>query len=255
MSFELENIYALMLCFVRTGALFMAVPVFGGSSIPMQVRILLAMLVSVMMLPMAQSVDLTSATVPVLATAMLFEFFIGMLMGLAIQAVLSCIHFASETITNEIGLLRMENFNPGSDTGSGGGLSTMLYYFSLMIFLALGLHHEVIAALARSFQALPAGSLNTSGLSFSALMHVTLQLFIMGLLISAPFIAINFIVNTTFSLLGKVAPKMNVFAVSFSVRILVGFTALSFTAGLLAHYIGAEFTQVPGRMLDIVLGR
>ncbi len=255
MNFELENIYGLMLTFTRTGALMLAVPVLGGNIVPTQIRVALGLLLAVAMMPLTPEVNLYGAKVTTLALNLLFELFVGILMGLAVQGVFSCINFASETITNEIGLLRSESFDPSSSSGAGTGLGALFYYFSLTVFLTLGIHRDVIHALAQSFQALPAGCLNTSGVSFNTLMHVTNQIFIIGLLMSAPFIAINFLVNTTFSLLGKVAPKMNVFVVSFSVRILAGISALSFTATLLAHYMGSEFYEIPNRMLDMVLRR
>jgi len=256
MIIELDNVYGLLLIFVRTGALFMAVPVLGGSIIPVQVRVMLGMLVAVTLLPICPAVPLVGADAITLFMAILYEFFIGLMMGLAVQGVFSCVEFAAETITSEIGLIRSETLDPSSGgAGQSGGMTTLLYYLGLMIFLGLGIHHQVILSLARSFIALPAGSMNTTGLSLDALMHVTTQIFIVGILMSAPFIAVNFLINVTFSLMGKVAPKMNVFVVSFSVRILAGLFALTLTGSLLAHYMGTEMSQIPHRMLEIVLGR
>ena len=63
--------------------------------------------------------------------------------------------------------------------------------------------------------------------------------------IAAPIIAINFLVNMTFAVLGKVAPKVNVFITSFAVRILTGMAVLFATTGLIAHYILDRASGVP----------
>jgi len=256
MTLQLDNIYGMLLIFVRTGALFIAVPVFGGAEIPAYVSIGLGLAESAMLLPLCPAVPMAGAHATTLLIAMGCEFFLGLMMGMALMAVFSGIEFAAETITNEIGLLRAQAFNPSSeDGGQGGGVSSLLYYFSLMIFLAVGAHRMAILALARSFDALPAGCMSTGNITISTLTYFTTQIFVLGLLMSAPFIAVNFLINATFSLLGKVAPKMNVFVVSFSVRILAGLAVLATTAMLLAHYVSEQFTQAPDRMLEIIVGR
>ena len=54
---------------------------------------------------------------------------------------------------------------------------------------------------------------------------------------SAPFIALNFMINISFAVLGKAVPKMNVFMTSFSIRILGGLTPLVSSLLLITSYI------------------
>lgn len=256
MTLHLDNVYSLLLIFVRTETLIMFVPVLGGTSIPVQVRVGLGMLLSVVLLPVTPVAPFAGTATITIFMAMLYEFFVGLVMGMAMSAVVSTITFASETITNEIGLTRAQAFNP-SDAGGdeGGGINALLFYFAIVLMLTLGIHREIIQALAQSFHALPAGCMNTRGMTLEVMLYVTSRIFIVGVLMSAPFIAINFLINTTFSLLGRIAPKMNVFVVSFAIRIVAGLAVLAATATLLAHYMQVELFEVPTRMLDLVLGR
>lgn len=255
MTIGLDNVFGLLLIFVRVETLVMAVPTLGGTSIPVQIRVGLGMILAAILLPVVPVAPMGNVTSSGLIVAMLYEFLIGLAMGMAVHGVMACISFAADTIVNEIGLMRVETFNPADNTSSGGSISTLLYYFSLMIFLGLGMHRQVIAAVAQSFIALPAGCLDVSGLSFNALLYITNQIFIVGILMSAPFIAINFIINAVFSLLGKIAPKMNVFVISIPARVLAGTAVLATTLTLLGHYMESEFTAIPARMLEIILGR
>lgn len=254
MEIQVESIFSIALIFTRAGALFMAVPVLGGQSLPLQVRLALGLLVAVILSPLVPSAPLAGTHALWLILAMLFELIVGALMGLAIQAVFATIEFAAQTIAMETGLTPNNALSPVSEPGEGSGVTGLLFFFAIIIFLVTGMHHQVIAALARSFHALPVGAIYTRSFSLDALAVVTTQIFVVGLLMAAPFIAINFLINMTFALLGKIAPKMNVFMVSFAVRIMAGFLALISTAGLLAHYINAQFELIPSRMMQLILG-
>lgn len=254
MSIHLDSIYSLLLIFTRAGALLLAVPMLGGVMIPVQVRVALALLVAVVLAPICPAAPLGGSHTLWLLLALVSEIVIGLLMGIAVQAVFSTIEFAASTISTEIGLAQSTAMNPDSG-GQSTSLGTLFFFVGVLIFLATRMHHEVLAALSGSFFAIPAGSIQTQGISLGALTLATRQIFIVGVLMAAPFIAVNFLINVTFALLGKVAPKMNVFMTSFPVRIIAGLFVLISTATLLAHYMDDMFHGMAGRMSDLLLAR
>ena len=76
------------------------------------------------------------------------------------------------------------------------------------------------------------------------------RVFVIGTLMAAPFIALNFLVNVSFAVLGKAVPKMNVFMTSFSVRILGGLVLLVSSLLLLTSYI----LDNSRRSVEVMLG-
>ena len=55
-----------------------------------------------------------------------------------------------------------------------------------------------------------------------------------------------------FSVLGRAAPSLNVFLLSFPVQILAGLTVLSMTLGLIVQYILRDMALIPETMLQFL---
>ena len=86
-------------------------------------------------------------------------------------------------------------------------------------------------------------------------MEQSAGIFKIGILISAPVIAVNFLVNMVFAVLGKVVPKLNVFILSFSARILAGISIFSFTTVMIVGYLLKYTSGIPETMMRFILFR
>ena len=75
------------------------------------------------------------------------------------------------------------------------------------------------------------------------------KIILLAIQIAAPLLAISFLVNMCFSVLGRAAPSLNVFVLSFPVQILAGLTVFAMTLGLTVQYILRDMQQLPEIML------
>ena len=251
MTIETEGILVAVLVFLRTGAFFLGIPLFAGEMVPVRVRVGFGLLLALMLNEFAPAdLELANHFVGIILLAM-NEICIGLMMAIVIRMIFFALEFAGHVISYEIGLMASSSVNPllGS---SDSTITSLLYYFGLLLFFVTGIHYDVLRALAGSFEAMPIGKFLTSTNPVDDFVRDTSQIFIIGTLMAAPFIALNFLVNISFAVLGKAVPKMNVFLTSFAVRILCGLLLLVSCTLLITAYVIEAVRQSSGKALQIV---
>jgi len=240
-----------MMAFVRAGGLLALLPVFSGRQIPVQLRIAIAAFLAYVVSAAVPVAPAVPAEVVALIAALARELVIGLLMGFGVRVVFHALECAGQIISTEVGLVMSSQVDPLSQNNSTS-IGTALFYFGSLLFLISGAHHAVFAAFARSFELAPPGGLAGSRGAGHAFVESAGTIFLVAVQMAAPLIAVNFIVTLTFAILGKAAPSMNVFAESFSVRILAGFVLLGLTLGLTAQLLLGHVRRSPELMLRLI---
>jgi len=251
MTIEAGQIIVWVLVFVRTGAFFMGIPLFAGKMLPTKAKITFGLLLSLMINPLVPA-ELSLATN--FAGAILLalnEVCIGLLLAMSVRMIFFAVELAGYLISYEIGLMASNSVHPllGS---SDATITTLLFYFSMLVFFVAGIHYDVLKAFIMSFEILPIGSFLLSINPMSQFVGEVSRVFLIGTLMAAPFIALNFLVNVTFAVLGKAVPKMNVFMTSFSVRIIGGMVLLVASLLLITSYILDNARRSVEVMLSII---
>lgn len=248
--FDSADMFLWMLTTFRASALMIVLPLFVVRSVPRTLRVAFAALLGWIVMPYAGDAAIYPAGLFELVLLIAKEVSIGLLMGIAVRMVFFALDIATQILSVEIGLNPAPEFNP--DAGiAGNPLGTGLFYLGLLIFVS-GAHYAVFFSFARSFELVPPGLQVPDNAFVSTVVRHTSRLFMLGLLMCAPVMATNFLVNLTFSVLGRVVPRMNVFILSFSARIVAGMSMLALSIGLIAHYIVQELDGAPELMLHFL---
>jgi flagellar biosynthetic protein FliR len=218
--------------FLRTLALFSAMPVLGTRTVPVRVRIGLAAFTSLAAqasLPEVAPVALDSALAFVLVVQ---QVLIGVALGFAVRVVFAAVEFAGEIIGLQMGL----NFAGFFDPGTGAqGTATARFFGTLVafVFIAGGGHLLLIQALAQSFHAFPVGPEPFAFLRAAQPQVWGAEIFQAGLWVALPLITLLLFVNLSLGVVSRVAPQLNVFAVGFPLTVSVGLLGLAATLPLM----------------------
>ncbi len=251
MTIFAQEIVVWVLVFLRTGAFFLGIPLFAGKMIPKKIRTAFALMLSLLINPLVPAdLELANHFAGAILLA-LNEMCIGLLLAMTVRMVFFAVELAGHLISYEIGLMASNSVNPllGS---SDATITTLLYYFSLLLFFVSGVHYDVLRAFIMSFELLPIGAFFLKASPTVEFVEEVSHVFVIGTLMAAPFIALNFLVNVSFAVLGKAVPKMNVFMTSFAIRILSGLLLLVSSILLISSYILENSRRSVEIMLDII---
>ena len=247
----MPDLFTWMLVFLRVGSMLMLFPVFSITNVPVQVRVALGALTAFLIAPTVPVLDVAGADLWKIVGVMALEVCYGLLLGFVSKLLFYALEIAGAIMSAEIGLNMPSSLNPLT-AGQTTEAATVLQYLAAVLFLTLNIHHGLLAAFQRSYAFLPAGGL--ARLREPLLQDVigrTGHMFWFAVQLSAPLLAISFIITLMFAVLSRAVPQMNVFSESFTVRILVGLTVFAFTCQLFGQHIANYLRQLPEDLLRV----
>jgi flagellar biosynthetic protein FliR len=234
---------AFMLVFARIGTMVMLLPGLGELSVPVRVRLTVALLLAALLVPLhrdAYVLDLKSFG-PV-AVMLVEEIVIGGVLGVTARLTISALQVAGSVVAQQLGLGFVTAVDPtqGQQGLIVGNFLTML---GLTLVFAVDLHHLVIAALNDSYTLFKPGELPIVGDVAALTTRTVANAFRIGIQLSAPFLVFGLLFNLGLGVLSRLMPQMQVFFVGVPLSILVGFLILILVLGaMMVTFLGSVET-------------
>ncbi len=208
--------------FARMGAMMFAAPVFGNTMAPMRVRLLLAVALTVAVMPVAGAgpgvEPLSFEGLLIMAQQVLTGLAMGLLLAMALQTV----SIAGESIALTMGLGFATMVDPQSGQ-STPVVSQLLTVVVTLLFLAMGGHLMLIELVAASFVTIPVGMEGFGESDYVRLVAWAGQMYAGAVLIALPAVVMLLIINLALGVMTRAAPQMNIFSVGFPVTMTLGF--------------------------------
>ncbi len=245
----IDLVFAWLMVFLRSLGVIILFPTLAGRSLPAMLRVALSACLASVLYGIVPGSAFPSG-IGGLVYAAGGEVILGLVLGFIGRLAFGAVELAGRLIANEIGLTAAPGFDvpiPAQEP-----LPAFLSMFAGVLFFLFGAHLGVLTAFSRSFDLAHAGAPAFSGAAAITLIEQTARVIELGFRIAAPFIALNFLVNIAFSVLGRAVPKMSVFVLSYPLRTLAGFGLLTGAGSLIARYLWVEFDAMPFKLLEIL---
>ncbi len=239
-----------LLVFLRVSAMLAVVPVFSANNFPVRLRVSLGAMTAFLVAPILPPLTNVPTAFWGIILLMVSETCVGLLLGFVTRMVFFAVDMAGGIIAAQIGL----TFVPDVDPFTNNNMQTpglILFFLTMMLMFSLNLHHWLLIGFERSYQFLPVGGGVLSEALLVGVIKRSGHIFVSALQMSAPVIAVSFIITLIFSVLSRTVPQMNVFAESFAFRTLGGLMVFGFTINLMAQHIAGYLRMLPDDVLKV----
>ncbi len=233
MTFSLDQIMGWVVAYlwvlIRVGAAFMIAPVFGARSVPARLRALLALAITLVIVPVAPPAP---AVDPLSIAGLLLvaqQVVIGLVIGFALNLIITMFVFAGEAIALSMGLGFAQTVDPqnGVNVPLVGQFLTIV---ATLLFISLDGPALMIKLLADSFVSMPVAPVGLDPESFRRLADFGQAIFTNGILVALPVVTTLLMVNIAMGVITRASPQLNIFSVGFPATLMIGFFLLLVTS-------------------------
>lgn len=233
--------WPLFLVFARVGTAFMLVPGFGEHQVPLRLRLLLALAVSLLLAPaLARPWPPLPGAPLALAAPLLREILVGLLVGSAARLSLAALHVGGSLVALQSGLSSAALLDPGAGAPSmlPAGFLTAA---ALALLFAAGFDHLVLRAFAASYAALPVGAGLDLADAGTLLARLGGEALATGLKVAAPVVVAGLAVNLALGALGRMVPAFPLLALALPAQLLLALLMVELSLPAAMALFGASF--------------
>jgi flagellar biosynthetic protein FliR len=235
MTFWGVDVFAAGLIFSRVGGLIMLMPGFGESMIPPNVRLALALAVSVLLAPvLAAKLPAAPEQMSAAIGMVIDEIAVGLLLGGVARILMAALAVAGQVVGMETGL-SFAQMNDPTQGQAGEILSVFLNLCGVTMVFATNLHHVFLAAMVGSYEAFAPAKFPMLGDSAALAVKGVGDAFRIGVQIAAPLMLAGLVFRIGLGVLSRLIPQIQVFFVAMPINVLGGFIilALALSGGIL----------------------
>ena len=228
-AFASDGILLVLLAFCRVGGCFLVLPGISSSRVPVQVRLILVIAITIAMLgqiwPLLATTDISDPAL--LARLVVSETAVGVFIGLCVRFYLLALGFIATAMGTVIGFGNL--MGPGfEDTEPQAALGTLLTMAALLLLFILDFHHQVIRSLIASYSVVPVSGGFQTETYLANLTETLKESFLLVLRLGSPFIAYALVMNLMIGILNKLTPQIPIYFISLPFLIFGGLLLLYF---------------------------
>lgn len=207
LGFTQTSLEQALYLFLRIAPVVAFMPGFGESVVPARVKLILALCVTLVMLPVVGPPTAAPLAEPVFLKLLFSETIIGLLLGLALRFFVIGLQVAGSMAAQATSLAQLF---AGASTEPMPAIGHLLVVSGLALAMIMELPLRVIELLEMSYRALPLGSVPDLGLFAEWSGALVARCFALAFSISAPFLIMSVLYNLTLGVINRAMPQLMV---------------------------------------------
>ncbi|GAA0853616.1 flagellar biosynthetic protein FliR [Aliiglaciecola litoralis] len=241
----------MLLPFMRVSGLFAAMVGVSAKTVPMPIRALLTLFLTLVIMPVVPPVNITELLHVGTFVLIIQNLIIGVAIGFISAMVLETFVLAGQVVAMQTGLGFASIVDPvnGINVPAVGQFYLIL---ATLLFWALDGHLAMIRMIVLSFQAFPIGEAWFQPEQFREIAHWAGWMFIGAVTLSLAPIVSLLIVNLAFGIMTKAAPQLNIFSIGFSIAQIMGLVIIWLTMDNFTHHFEIQWERAQLLMCNLV---
>lgn len=203
-------------------------PVLGRTNLPRTAKGAMVLMLSLLLyLGVEGNLQHQPATLIEFGVMLVKELMVGFVIGYSMELGFMVIRFASAIVDQTMGLSMAQSYDPQYNTQMT--ITSNLYYaFLFLLFLAGDGHVRLLALFFSSARLIPFGQVTINTRLAQMMLETFTANIAMGMQFAFPIIAMELVTEAAIGILMRMIPQINVFAVNFQLKIIVGLMMLLF---------------------------
>jgi flagellar biosynthetic protein FliR len=234
----------IFLVFCRVGTMMLIAPIFGSRGTTPQVRVFLALTVTLVMAPVVAPPGTTvPSDVGGFIGRIAREALIGGLVGFVVLMVFTALEGAGHIVGLQMGFSLANIINPLTSTNA----SLIDQFYTLvatLVFLTIDGHHIVLLGIERTFLIAPIDAIGSVLPPQELVFALGRAIFETASRMSLPVLTALLLTDVALAMVARSVPQLNVFVVGMPAKIAVGFVMLIVTVPTVAYIMAKSFNDI-----------
>jgi len=243
--FDQFTLVAGFLVFCRIGTCLSFAPGFSSPRIPVRLRLLIAIGLTIALCPpILESFATASRSLTTMEAAPLIarECLIGATIGIMARMVFAALETMFTAASLAIGA--SSSFAPRVDESESiPEFASLVMFATTALLFVSNAHWEIVRAIYESYAIMPLKSAIAPELALGKIAETLSFGFSIAFRLAAPFLAFGFVSNFAFALVNKIAPQIAIYFVAAPFVLIGGLVLLSITWNDIATQFIASFTD------------
>ncbi|MDK9710571.1 flagellar biosynthetic protein FliR [Acidaminobacter sp.] len=216
------NLLIIMLILLRTGSFVATAPPFSNRGIPLSLKVLLSVVLSLSIYFYAFS----GTADPKLSDSLYLlyairEIVMGLAMGFVVQLVFASVQIAGQLVDFQIGFSMSAVYNPMS--GMNQAIMGRLYAMTALVLIFItNTHHLLLATFYKSFEIIPLGKQFPLSSGLNWIIETFSYFFAVAFQLAIPIVLVLIMTDLVMGLVSRTIPSLNVLMLGMPLKTLTG---------------------------------
>ena len=226
------------LTLTRVSAIALTSPLYGSRNVPAVVKVSLAVLLSLVLLPLnTDGLAIISEDLLGFVLALARETVLGTLVGFCSGMMFTAMQMAAHLVGLQMGFAFANVLDPMSQNQIS--LLDQLYsMLAILAFLAINGHHFLIVGIQKTFEIVPLDTFALSAAMADRMIVLASQLLVISVRISFPVLAALLLADVALGIIARLVPQFQVFFLGLPLKVGLGLLTLALALPMTVSWVG-----------------